>query len=574
MSAGPADLVTLGRTEGAHGEVVLRRRIARDEPTEPIDELIVNGVFAMDSSDPSSERELGRLPPPSARVLLGGLGLGFTAAELLDRGVQRLDVVELEPALVGWAEQRLTATLGRVAGDHRTQMIVADIADVLQNAPAGSWDAILLDVDNGPDFLVHQHNLGLYAGPGLRAAQRALAPGGMLAVWCQGPSPELRAALRDLGGEVSEQRHRARRGRREWSYVIYVHTEPVRDNVAMPADDDTTDFRIERDTMGEVRVPAAALYQAQTQRAVENFPISGVPIDPSLISALGLIKGAAAQANAELGVLAAETAAAIVAAAAEVAAGEHDGEFPIDVFQTGSGTSSNMNTNEVIASLATRSLGRGGASQRPRQRLAVQQRRVPQRDPHRRHRRASINALIPALRPPRDVAEAKAAEFAEVVKSGRTHLMDATPVTLGQEFGGYAAQVRYGDRAGPGRTPPGRRAAAGRDRRRHRHQHPARLRRRGDRASSPSRHGSAAHRGAGPLRGPGRPGRTGRGVRRAAHHRGQPEQDRQRPALDGLGAARRARRDRAARPAARLLDHARQGEPGDLRGHRRWSARR
>src|SRR3712207_4936167 len=117
------------------------------------------------------------------------------------------------------------------------------------------------------------------------------------------------------------------------------------------------DFRIEHDTMGDVRVPAQALWKAQTQRAVENFPISGVPIDPALIAALGLIKGAAAQVNARLGVLTEERAAAIVAAAGEVAAGGHDGEFPIDVFQTGSGTSSNMNTNEVVASLASERLG-------------------------------------------------------------------------------------------------------------------------------------------------------------------------------------------------------------------------
>src|SRR5918998_2317683 len=117
------------------------------------------------------------------------------------------------------------------------------------------------------------------------------------------------------------------------------------------------DFRIERDTMGEVRVPAGALYKAQTQRAVENFPISGLPIDRALIAALGLIKGAAAQANAQLGVLDPQRAAAVERAAATVAAGEHNGEFPIDVFQTGSGTSSNMNANEVIASLAGRLLG-------------------------------------------------------------------------------------------------------------------------------------------------------------------------------------------------------------------------
>ena len=117
------------------------------------------------------------------------------------------------------------------------------------------------------------------------------------------------------------------------------------------------DFRIEHDTMGEVRVPASALYQAQTQRAVENFPISGVPIDPALIAALGLIKSAAAQTNADLGVISAERADAIAKAAAEIAAGDHDAEFPIDVFQTGSGTSSNMNANEVLASLASRLLG-------------------------------------------------------------------------------------------------------------------------------------------------------------------------------------------------------------------------
>ena len=143
------------------------------------------------------------------------------------------------------------------------------------------------------------------------------------------------------------------------------------------------DFRIERDTMGEVRVPAGALYQAQTQRAVENFPISGIPIDPALIAALGLIKGAAAQVNAELGVLDPERAEAIEKAAAAVAAGEHDGEFPIDVFQTGSGTSSNMNANEVIASLAGQLLGQTVHPNDARERLPVQQRRLPQCHPHR-----------------------------------------------------------------------------------------------------------------------------------------------------------------------------------------------
>ncbi len=203
------------------------------------------------------------------------------------------------------------------------------------------------------------------------------------------------------------------------------------------------DFRIEHDTMGEIRVPAAALWKAQTQRAVENFPISGTPIDPALIAALGLIKGAAAQTNAKLGVLDAEIAAAIQQAAAAVAANEHDAEFPIDVFQTGSGTSSNMNTNEVIASLATEL---HGSTVHPNDHVNASQ---SSNDvfPSAIHIATTLSlttALIPALRRLEESLSAKAVEFAEVVKSGRTHLMDATPVTLGQEFGGYAAQVRYG----------------------------------------------------------------------------------------------------------------------------------
>ena len=217
------------------------------------------------------------------------------------------------------------------------------------------------------------------------------------------------------------------------------HLAPYATMTAM-ADDD---FRIEHDTMGEVRVPAAALYKAQTQRAVENFPVSGVPIDPSLIRALGLIKGAAASTNADLGVLPSATAEAIVAAAATVAANEHDGEFPIDVFQTGSGTSSNMNTNEVISSLATTIAGQ---SVHPNDHVNASQ---SSNDvfPSAIHIAATdslTNILIPALDHLATSLEAKATEFAEVVKSGRTHLMDATPVTLGQEFGGYAAQIRYG----------------------------------------------------------------------------------------------------------------------------------
>jgi fumarate hydratase class II len=203
------------------------------------------------------------------------------------------------------------------------------------------------------------------------------------------------------------------------------------------------EYRIEKDSMGEVRVPAGAKWRAQTQRAVENFPISGQPIERELIGALAAIKGTSATVRAADGLLDAAKAKAIADAAVEVVRGDWDGEFPIDVFQTGSGTSSNMNANEVLASLAGERLG---APVHPNDDV---------NDPfssndqfpaaiHIAATRAIALDLIPGLEHLAAALEAKSAEFATVVKSGRTHLMDATPVTLGQEFGGYAAQVRYG----------------------------------------------------------------------------------------------------------------------------------
>ncbi|MEW2475694.1 class II fumarate hydratase [Micromonospora gifhornensis] len=206
---------------------------------------------------------------------------------------------------------------------------------------------------------------------------------------------------------------------------------------------ETTGYRIERDSMGEVEVPADALWRAQTQRAVQNFPISGRGIEPAQIRALAQIKGAAAEVNGDLGVIDANVAASIAAAAAHVADGGYDDQFPIDVFQTGSGTSSNMNTNEVIATLASRELGRDvhpnddvNASQSSND--------VFPSSIHLAATEAVVRDLLPALDHLAGALEAKAGEFETVVKAGRTHLMDATPVTLGQEFGGYAAQVRYG----------------------------------------------------------------------------------------------------------------------------------
>lgn len=195
--------------------------------------------------------------------------------------------------------------------------------------------------------------------------------------------------------------------------------------------------------MGEVRVPATALYRAQTQRAVENFPISGIRLTRRHIEALARIKKAAALANAELGVLDNAIATAIVSSADAVAAGDYDEHFPIDVFQTGSGTSSNMNTNEVIATLATAELG---ADVHPNDHVNASQSSndVFPTSVHLAATSALVNDVVPALEHLAAALEAKAVEFEDVVKSGRTHLMDATPVTLGQEFGGYAAAIRYG----------------------------------------------------------------------------------------------------------------------------------
>jgi len=202
-------------------------------------------------------------------------------------------------------------------------------------------------------------------------------------------------------------------------------------------------FRTEKDSMGELRVPADALWGAQTQRAVENFPISGLTMPRSFIRALGLVKWAAAGANSELGLLTGPRAAAIQKAAAAVADGEHDAHFPVDVFQTGSGTSSNMNANEVIARLARQS---GAEDIHPNDDVNMGQ---SSNDviPTTLHVSAALDVseqLLPALEHLAEVLGEKARENAEVVKTGRTHLMDAMPVTLGQELEGWKTQVEHG----------------------------------------------------------------------------------------------------------------------------------
>lgn len=219
--------VTIARWNGPRGEVVLRRRGVGDDAVE---ELIVNGTFAMDSAETGSEQALADLAWPDARVLVGGLGLGFTAATLLDARVGSVDVVEIEEALVAWAYEGVTLRLSRVARDPRVRLWVADVRAVLtghEPEPMGPWDAILLDVDNGPDFLIHAENAALYEEEALAAAYKRLAPGGLLAIWCQGAAADLWSRLQALTPTAREEVHKVQRGRHLISYVIYTARAPV-----------------------------------------------------------------------------------------------------------------------------------------------------------------------------------------------------------------------------------------------------------------------------------------------------------------------------------------------------------
>ena len=217
---------TIARWNGPRGEVVLRRRGVGDMA---VDELIVNGTFAMDSADTQSEQALAELAWSGARVLVGGLGLGFTATTLLDAQVGAVDIVEIEEALVAWAYEGVAAQLGRVARDPCVRLWVADVRAVLtgrEPEPAGPWDAILLDVDNGPDFLIHAENAALYEEAALNAAYRRLAPGGLLAIWCQGREAGLWSRLQALTPTAREEVHQVQRGRHLISYVIYTARAP------------------------------------------------------------------------------------------------------------------------------------------------------------------------------------------------------------------------------------------------------------------------------------------------------------------------------------------------------------
>jgi spermidine synthase len=220
--------VTLARAATPHGEVVLRRR-------GPVLELVVDGAFAMDTVDTTTEvalaeRALARHPSPR-RVLVGGLGLGVTTrAVLADRRVLRADVVELAAPLVAWARAGLVDELTGLEGD-RCALHVADVLDVLtgRGGPRGPWDVVLLDVDNGPDFLVHTSNAPLYAPPALTAARSALAPGGLLVVWSSHVAPSLMAALREVArddDDVREDVVEVEREGRALRYALYSLARP------------------------------------------------------------------------------------------------------------------------------------------------------------------------------------------------------------------------------------------------------------------------------------------------------------------------------------------------------------
>ena len=328
--------------------------------------------------------------------------------------------------------------------------------------------------------------------------------------------------------------------------------------------------RTEHDSMGAMEVPADALYGATTQRAVLNFPISGYRFTREFIRALGLVKWAAAKANLELGKLDATRAELIAQAAGEIIEGKHDAHFPIDIFQTGSGTSTNMNANEVIANRCSQLAGKPIGSKDPvhpndHVNMGQSSNDVIPTAIHVAAGERIRKYLMPALEALEVALEHKAKEFWEIIKIGRTHLMDATPVRLGQEFGGYAKQITHARlRAGnaiaaieelplggtavgtglnchpdfPGEGDPS-------SARPHRHQFPR----------SPR-----------PLRGAGRQGRPRAGQRPAQDHRRQPFQNRQRHPLARQRPALRHRRNPAARDPARQLDHARQGQPRDERG--------
>jgi len=277
-------------------------------------------------------------------------------------------------------------------------------------------------------------------------------------------------------------------------------------------------FRIERDSLGEVQVPEGALYGAQTQRASENFPISGQRFPRRFIQALGLVKKSAALTNGEQGQLEQALSQAIADAAGEVVEGRWDDEFVLDIYQTGSGTSTNMNANEVIARRAVQMLEGQGLQVHPNDHVNLGQSSndVIPTAMYIAARRALEEDLLPALRRLEEALREKAGAFDNVLKSGRTHLMDATPVRLGQEFGGWARQVELGIRRVRGASEELAELALG-----------------GTDPTDQRFHGLGFSRGGRPFRGSGRQRRGGGGFRVLEHGGNQPHEDRRRYPMAG-----------------------------------------
>jgi spermidine synthase len=218
---------TLARAEGVTGELTLRRRAAADPRVDPVYELIVDGVFLMDTAESSTERLLAdavldRLAEPG-RILVGGLGLGVTLAGLLTDGrVDRVDVVEIEPLLVRWLRSGLVPPVDVTLADPRVHVTVADIGDVLRDVVVGTYDGVLLDVDNGPDFLVRAANAAVYRTASMRDVARALVPGGVLAVWSAARSPDLATTMADEVGPCEEVVRTVERDGRPMAYHLYL----------------------------------------------------------------------------------------------------------------------------------------------------------------------------------------------------------------------------------------------------------------------------------------------------------------------------------------------------------------
>ena len=223
------ETVTLARSDADGYEIALRRRFVGESAT---DELIVNGAFAMDSTRTSSEIALAEaLGPTPGHILVGGLGLGFTAEHLLSTGASHLDIVELSGPLIEWAHQGLTPTLQQVANDPRVRIRHGDVAALLCGQPTipglfGPWDGICLDIDNGPDFLIHEDNARLYTPEGIRAALGHLNPGGRLAIWSQGPSKEFWFDLTSIDPNATERLIAVERGNRRMDYAVYTVHRP------------------------------------------------------------------------------------------------------------------------------------------------------------------------------------------------------------------------------------------------------------------------------------------------------------------------------------------------------------